>query len=379
MANGMDRWLAYFGVCLVLGCGGKAVTTGGASSSAGDTTGSGGTGVTGSGGSPSTPGSGGTAVGGSMTDPPDDGPPRPRDPPPDVPPDPEPPDMPPDMPPDIPPDTPPDMPPDNPTDPPDDPMLPGDCRSDYRTVEQGWCEIQLQCSQRFSWISCEGDGTSAYCYCEGDRYWGDFMVTGVESGQACDAIAPFCVGGVQPDLGELTCEPSFQDVGSDYCSSQAECTRVAELSDEVTVEVRDSRYVWCQANGSAWTCDCNSNFDSVRFDFEDATSNVCSSALDLCIDGNVDASGPRDCTPSSQSASQDYCDAQLDCVQGGSLGGTSVQVHSSVWMSCQPLSNGEWRCDCQLDSGAVTFTLEGDDVWTTCQDAAAMCAEEASG
>ena len=174
------------------------------------------------------------------------------------------------------------------------------------------------------------------------------------------------------------CGPRYAEAGSDYCSSQAECTRVAELSDDVTMEVRDWRYVWCQANGSAWTCDCNSNFDYVRFDFAEATSDICSSALDLCIDGAVEASGPKECTPRSQSASQDYCDAELDCVQDGSLGGTSVRVHSSAWMSCEPSGDGQWRCGCQLDGGPVTFTVEGDDVWTACQQAANLCAEEAS-
>jgi hypothetical protein len=362
MQRGLSRWLAGAGLSLVLGCGGKAVTTGDSAStrssgSGGSDPGSGGTGVDGSGGDIGrNTATGGTGAGGPMR-PPDEPPPM-------RPPDEPPPMRPPDEPPPVP-------PPDEP------PSIPGDCTAGSRTVEQDWCQVDLQCDGRFASTWCEADGETAYCYCEGDRYYGDFVVRGVSGAEACDTVGPYCVGG-QPNLGEVMCEPTYQEGGGQYCSSEAECTRVVDLGDDVTLEVRDWRYVFCEQNGSAWTCDCNSNTESVRFDFDGATSNICSDALDLCIGGEIDTSGPKECAPNYQSASQNYCDAGLDCTQEGSLGGVAVRVHSNVRMSCQSVDAGAWRCDCYLDSGTVSFAVDGDDAWSTCQTGSTLCAEAAS-
>jgi hypothetical protein len=178
-------------------------------------------------------------------------------------------------------------------------------------------------------------------------------------------------------LGELTCDSGYQEVGSGYCNASANCARSAELGNGVTLEVRDYRSVWCQESGSTWGCDCNSNFDYVRFDFEEGTNQICDDAFRLCVNFEIEASGPMACEPSRQSAGQNYCDAALDCTQAGTLGDTSVQVHSSVWLYCEP-DGDAWRCSCQLPSETTTFNVESGDAWSTCQMASEICAELAA-
>ena len=134
---------------------------------------------------------------------------------------------------------------------------------------------------------------------------------------------------------------------------------------------------WCELYNDAWTCSCYVASSDVSFEYPASTAaaEVCPNALELCTGGALELAGAKECSPSYQSASQDWCDAQHDCTGAATIDGIEVQVHEWLYTSCYTEVEGEWTCECGLGAESTSFELSSDDAWTTCQDASATCVE----
>ena len=216
------------------------------------------------------------------------------------------------------------------------------------------------------------------CQCESDIGYHSYELTGLLGLDACLFTAELCQEGVNAEFTEPPeCRDTSQERGPSWCSTERECTRSAQVAEGVSVIQTDWQYAYCDLIDNAWTCQCDVPGSSISFDLPtpaDAAS-VCPQAMDICTVGEFEVSGPRECSPTYQSASPDWCDAELDCTRAARIGETEVNAHEWMYTNCEGLGDGEWRCDCSVGPDSSSFSLTSDDPWQACQVAASACLE----
>jgi len=102
-------------------------------------------------------------------------------------------------------------------------------------------------------------------------------------------------------------------------------------------------------------------------------ASICPTALDVCTSGTVEIVGPRECSPTFQSAAPDWCDMEHDCTSTANIGGTQVEVHEWMYTNCQPLTDSQWNCNCGLGNQPATVQVTSPDAWNACQLGATAC------
>jgi hypothetical protein len=225
------------------------------------------------------------------------------------------------------------------------------------------------------------DSDSWQCGCDTNNFYNSFTISGANGEDACPISASLCLDPGQVDFSDREqCEPLYNQAGTGYCSSEVECTRSGELNDDVSVALREWHYVYCGESGSGWTCECNSGQGTVRVSLGSGAQNereLCASMLDVCTTGDIEVEGPKVCEPVFQSASAEYCDASQECTQRANYAGTTVSVNSYISTNCRQVSDGQWQCTCNTAPGSTTFTINGSDSWSTCNEASLACAAAA--
>jgi hypothetical protein len=257
--------------------------------------------------------------------------------------------------------------------------LPEDCTTLYRTSDRDYCDLELDCSGNYTYVWCD-TWQSGYwtCMCDSRGGYQNFELVGFSGGDACVYIASLCAGGGQIEFtGEPECALTYEELGSDWCNIQQECTQSAEIAEGVSVVSREYQDTWCENYDEAWTCSCNTRGTSMSFDFPASAeaAEVCRDALGICAGEAVEVEGPRQCTRSYQSASPEWCDAQLDCTRTASVDDMEIQVHEYMYTSCGLESEEVWSCECGVGTESTSFELSSSDAWSTCEEASATCIE----
>lgn len=259
---------------------------------------------------------------------------------------------------------------------------PQDCTPAYRSNGGDYCDIEYECATGYLYTWCETyDPERWYCTCDSMNGFQEFELTNVSAvGDPCAFVGDLCTaeGSTQIEFtGPPQCSPSYQEFGLNYCSIEQTCTQSAEISDGVTVMSSQWQYTWCEISGETWTCSCETGGSTLTFDIPQSTAaaEVCPRAVDICSAGTVEMTGPRECSPTFQSASPDWCDAQHDCTRTASIDGTEVQAHEWLYTSCYLEAESQWTCDCGVGAQSMSFDLSNPDAWTTCQQASADCVD----
>ena len=255
--------------------------------------------------------------------------------------------------------------------------IPEDCLTDFRSESSNWCELSLSCSNNYVYSYCDGSGEVWNCGCDTSYFYSSYELNGVESPNACPTAASLCL---DPDQVEFTdppvCTPLYNERSSGYCSTELECTQSQRISDQVTAKMSQWQYIYCYDESGTWRCECDGNggYVSIQIAGVEDEAALCSDMLDVCNSGDIEPEGPRACSLQFQSASQGYCDSQQECTQQASVDGMEVLVNSYITTSCREASDGEWDCNCQTAPGNTSFTINGTDAWTTCEEASDACA-----
>jgi hypothetical protein len=247
--------------------------------------------------------------------------------------------------------------------------LPEDCAATYVSAGTDYCSIELQ----------TGESDQYSCGCESTTGYLTIELTGLAGVEACAYVASLCAGSsTQIEFTEeAECVPQYEEVGSEWCMYEQECTQSAEIEEGVSVVSRQWQSTWCQLYDEAWTCSCDSAAANLTFDFPASAeaADVCPSAVDICAEGALALEGPRECSPTYQSASSDWCDRELDCTRTASVAGTEVLAHEWMYTSCRLAEESQWSCDCGIGTESMSFELSSADAWDTCQEASDMCVE----
>jgi hypothetical protein len=255
---------------------------------------------------------------------------------------------------------------------PDDIPIPAECSPSHSTIDPYSCYMELTCDNRFVYSYCWDNGPFAFCECDNGRKWNNFQLWGVDEGQACHYAASLCLAEPEPEFTESSCQPTFVEAGTGYCSSQMQCTEA--LSYEGIRVTRDGwRYVQCGndvAQGARCSCQFNESYLTLELLETPVSAGLCTDLVTGCSGDLVERKGSPTCTQAYQSASQGYCNGALDCTQDALLDGQPAILHQQVPVNCYQNAR-TWLCNCPT---AGSFEVLDATAWDACTSASAVCA-----
>jgi hypothetical protein len=177
------------------------------------------------------------------------------------------------------------------------------------------------------------------------------------------------------------CKREFQSGGVGYCETQDRCTVSVDLGDGVAAVSDEYRYVNCQSQsvgGSGSLCSCSSNRASLSFRTDSTTVDVstCGRYAEACAaysgPEDIELSGTIECARTYQSASASYCDAQLECLQDGTLAGEAIVAIGGISVSCNAIGD-DWTCSCNSGIDRATLSVDASAGWDACTAAVEQC------
>lgn len=270
---------------------------------------------------------------------------------------------------------------------------PETCTTEYLSQSADYCETELQCGEsvelgdgvtatRNTWkyASCyDQGGDGLYCDCSNGETYRTYQITGQSVGGSCQLALDLCASGDELEFdGPKMCETQYQSVGTGYCDTELQCTQSAEVSENVTALLVEWQYASCQdlQNGKS-SCGCYGETGELRFDVDDSTtdSNTCSNAIDICssID-DLELSGDQECERVYQSASGQWCDAQVACGQDATLGDQELFVYGDLYLNCQFLGEDGWTCSCNSAADSASLHIDASvEGWDACTQASEQC------
>jgi hypothetical protein len=258
--------------------------------------------------------------------------------------------------------------------------LPTDCSPMYLSSGPEYCSMEFECADGYLSTWCDMyDPEQLRCECSSMGGYQSFTLTAMPD-DPCASIAEFCMADSDKAV-EFTepevCTPTYQELGSEWCSMEQQCTQSAEVEEGISVQSNEYQSTWCELYDGSWTCSCNVGGSDLSFDYPESTpaADVCPDALELCTSGAVELGSERECKPTHMSAYGDMCDAQQDCTGSATIDGTEVQVHEWLYTTCYTEVEGEFTCECGMGSKSTTLELSGTDAWTVCEEASVSCVE----
>ncbi len=262
-----------------------------------------------------------------------------------------------------------------------------------RTTGTSYCELSETCQRKadlgdgisavlreYKNTSCYSQTSStAYCQCSDGATWREYRLETGDLTNSCDALHDLCTSGEEPTYtGELECKFERQSSGTGYCEVSEVCSRVAEIGDDLIAVHEEDRYASCSAgSGEQARCSCSSAQGSLRFDRAGSPiPDTCLAALEPCkaLDKLEVEDGSVTCRPTSQFADTGFCNASLDCALDATFDGEPLRVYGNVQVFCSPTDDA-WSCSCSSNTSSGTLTIELDDPWEACTEAAERCPE----
>lgn len=251
--------------------------------------------------------------------------------------------------------------------------IPEECSPTSAFADPYSCFLELSCDGRFAYSNCWYNGNSFGCECGTSLAWNNFQLWDVPVEQACNYAASLCLAEPQPEFTPGECQPTFMEAGNGYCSSQLQCTE-ATTYEGVRVTRDEWNLISCSDNmGQGTRCDCQFNNGFLSFDLLETpvSAALCSDLVAGCSGDLIERKGGATCTRAFQSASQPYCNAQLDCTQDALLDGHSAILHQQVPVTCYQNESGTWGCQCPP---VGSFEVSDETAWDACTSASAECA-----
>jgi hypothetical protein len=274
------------------------------------------------------------------------------------------------------------------------------CTEPSMTVSTDYCDISQVCSiavpiadgvsavqQTYSNTSCsryygytpEGmmvDGT-LQCWCSDNNISKSYIVTGIPASSACTQLQ-LCGDNPSIVLPEPTCEITNNSSSTTYCDLQRQCSQSVTTPEGGTVDVSQYEYASCQISGGIGSCSCQNSSRYLSFGMDvSASSEACSVAMSVCdSDEEILPEGEISCATSSQSAGQDYCNAQIECGQEAVVSDTTISMRGYMQVSCSPTGDeGSFQCSCSSNVDSAQLNVEASTDWDACSAAAEQCPE----
>jgi hypothetical protein len=266
------------------------------------------------------------------------------------------------------------------------------CTPQFESRAATYCQLQSLCSQelegsgattvtRTRYTSCQAD-TSGRLQCSCDNGY-SYLVEGEDGTTGCDTLEEVCKeppGSVSFE-GDPECAVERQATGTGYCETAQQCIQKAELQDGISVIQSSYGYANCSSNGNGDSmCTCSSATSTAQFDIAGETVGLesCNQAIGLCNRvSTLETSGPIECSRSFQSADAQYCNAQLQCRQDGTIDDTTIRAYGGLNISCSLLAAGSaWSCSCNSGNNYGTVEVEAADGWDACTVGTEACQEE---
>ena len=259
--------------------------------------------------------------------------------------------------------------------------FPDECEPMMLDGGPDYCMMEFDCDNGWLFTYCDPIRPGGMqCECDSEMGYQSYQLTGISGTDACVLTADLCYDGVAANV-EFTdppvCQDTYQDRGPDWCSTERQCTQSAQVAEGVSVVSTEWQYAYCDFMADSWTCQCEGRNSTISFDFPaDADPNlVCPDALDICSGGEFEMSGPRECSPSYQSAYGDWCDTELDCTRAAVIDGIEVSAHEWMYAHCEGLGDDQWQCECNVGADSSSLELTSDSAWHACEDVASVCVE----
>ena len=266
------------------------------------------------------------------------------------------------------------------------------CTTDYQSQGVDNCDLGKNCTRtvdlgdgitaqqnNYKSANCYNENGQLLCQCSNGQVYRSYQISGVGITTSCQVTMDLCDSDEALVFDEpAVCMTTYQDASDGYCNASQQCRSTTQVSDGITAVLDDYPYADCQdlGTGSA-LCSCSNNQGYMRFETESSASdlNTCTSATEICAAADIiDLSGPIDCSRSYQSASSQYCDAQLTCTQAGVLGGQDLLVYGDLYVNCsQPTSGGPWTCTCSSGQESASSEVDAADGWDVCSMYAESC------
>jgi hypothetical protein len=187
------------------------------------------------------------------------------------------------------------------------------CTLDSEGAGNGYCERRETCTETVSvggtqvtlsgpkYARCQTDGagvTTCSCYNNSRSYSFEFSGAPDNAATCVDAMAVCDSNEELVPEGPVECGVTSQSASTGNCNANIQCTQDATVGG-VVVGLNGNIYTYCQPNGDAWSCQCQSNTDIVTVDVESTDAwNACTEAAAQCpdlVDVEVTGSGGNPC------------------------------------------------------------------------------------
>jgi len=219
--------------------------------------------------------------------------------------------------------------------------------------------------------------TMASCTCSDSRSYRPYRLETSDVASSCDALREFCLSGEEPTItGDPECKIEHQSSGQGHCEVTQVCTQPAELGDGLGGMVEESRSASCTTGAEGARCHCHGASGGLYFEQQTAVDlDACRAAVQKCESpSRVEIEGPAKCRPTVQAADIAACSVALECALEASFDGEPLLVYGDVQVSCSP-SDDAWSCLCSASNSTSTITIEAEDPWEVCTEAAVRCPE----
>ena len=260
-------------------------------------------------------------------------------------------------------------------------VLPSVCEPMSRSGSSSGCYLEFECDGDWVWAQCDSWGTSdSECYCSATNRSYSLQLSGVNPATSCEYVAAICMGSEGPVFSAApSCSETYQSTSESFCQSETECVQTASLSGEASIVSLSHELTDCQLYDGTWNCSCYSDVDWDMSQFglpgDVNSSVVCPVSRAFCSGEEVIVpQSEMACVQTHQSANSSDCYAEFECEQLVGIGGTSVDLHKLLGISCIRNETSGWDCGCTLGSQSAHVAIDAaTTAWNACADAAPQC------
>jgi hypothetical protein len=266
-----------------------------------------------------------------------------------------------------------------------------ECQDATTYLSGDYCSAQRACTSSadiaggsasiydYQYSNCQiGLGGAITCSCSANGYSQLYELSDTTLAAACTDSLGLCAEQQPLDFPEeLTCKASYRSQSPSDCQYNEECRSEVPVQDGVVAIYSEAHNSSCYDAGTgSWQCNCYDATNSMSFEVaadQIADLDLCPTTLSLCNDFDASQLSEGECTRTSESAGDTYCNAQVSCEHTGTVSGLDITVLGYVSTDCQIAEDGSWNCNCYGGTTSASHSLMAEDAWTACELSTDVC------
>lgn len=170
------------------------------------------------------------------------------------------------------------------------------CTPSFQEQGSSYCSAEAECTStsedatgnvvisKREWLSsyCDQTGSTWQCSCDRPDRYTNLEFAELPEGATCLDVLDWCNGGDIEPLGQVSCAPTYQSAGMDYCDAELEC-RYAVLVAGVEATLEERVPLNCQrgADGT-FVCQCSGTTSQSFPVMAGDAWNACGEATSIC-------------------------------------------------------------------------------------------------